>query len=141
MFCRRIYFIKYAFKNNIMDLKFFDADEIQGNAKCTVHKSGKLGFSMDAIEMMNLNEDKSISIAKGEDYEENGNLYFKVHDTVVKGAFSVSKAGEYYYLNTKNLFNRLELNYQKDKIIYDVVEVEIEDETFFKLIRRMKGRA
>src|SRR6056297_1585841 len=124
-----------------MELKFFNAEEIQGNAKCTIHKSGKLGFSMDAIELMNIDENKSISIAKGGDYEDSGNLYVKVNDVDLKGAFSVSKAGEYYYLNTKNLFNQLGLNYQKDKIIYDVVEVEIENETYYKLVRRIKGRA
>ncbi|MEX0661203.1 MAG: hypothetical protein WEA58_10190 [Balneolaceae bacterium] len=123
-----------------MELNFFDAEEIQGNAKCTVHKSGKLGFSMDAIDLMGIDEQRSISIAKGSDYEENGNLYMKVHNDNVKGAFSVSKAGKYYYLNTKNLFNQLNLNYQKDKIIYDVVETEIEGGKYFKLIRRIKGR-
>ena len=124
-----------------MELKFFNAEEIQGNAKCTIHKSGKLGFSMDAIELMNIDENKSISIAKGSDYEDSGNLYAKVNNGNIRSAFSVSKAGEYYYLNTKNLFNQLGLNYQKDKIIYDVVEVEIENETYYKLVRRIKGRA
>ncbi len=124
-----------------MSLKFFNAEEIQNNAKCTIHKSGKLGFSMDAIEMLAIDETKKIGIARGEDYEETGNLYMKVFNHPEKGAFSVSKAGDYYYLNTKNLFNQLGLNYQKNKIIYDVVEVEIDNETYYKLVRRIKGRA
>ncbi len=124
-----------------MKLEFFDADEIQGNAKCTIHKSGKLGFSMDAINLLGITEGKSIGIAKGEDYDESGSLYLKVFEGAQKGAFSISKAGEYYYLNTKNLFNKLELDYRKDKIIYDVAEIELEGEKFFKLIRRIKGRA
>ncbi len=124
-----------------MKLDFFNAEEIQNNAKCTIHKSGKLGFSMDAIEMLGIDETKEIGIAKGEDYEDTGNLYMKVFNEPQRGAFSVSKAGEYYYLNTKNLFNQLGLNYQKDKIIYDIVEAEIEGETYYKLVRRIKGRA
>jgi hypothetical protein len=123
-----------------MELKFFDADEIQNNAKCTIHKSGKLGFSMDAIKMLGIDETKSIQIAAGEDYDENGNLYIKVGPENTKGAFSISKAGKYYYLNTKNLFNQLGLNYQRDKIMFDVVEVDIDKETYYKLVKRMKRR-
>lgn len=123
-----------------MELEFFNAEEIQGNAKCTIHKSGKLGFSMDAIEMLGLGENKSVRIAKGEDYEDTGNLYIKVCTENERGAFTVSKAGDYYYLNAKNLFNKLGLNYQKEKIIYDIVEIEIENETYYKLVRRIKER-
>jgi hypothetical protein len=123
-----------------MNLKFFDADEIQNNAKCTIHKSGKLGFSMDAIKMLGIDETKAIRIATGTDYEETGNLYMMVCPEYTRGAFTISKAGKYYYLNTKNLFNRLGLNYQKEKIMYDVVEVNIDNETYYKLVKRMKKR-
>lgn len=125
---------------NVMELNFFNAEEIQGNAKCTIHKSGKLGFSMDAIDLIGINETKSIGIAQGSDYEETGNLYIKVFDSDKPGAFSVSKAGDYYYLNTKNLFNKLDIDYKREKVIYDVTEYEINDEQYFKLIRRVKGR-
>lgn len=123
-----------------MELNFFNAEEIQGNAKCTIHKSGKLGFSMDAINMIGIDENKSIGIAAGEDYDDTGNLYIKVFEGDKRGAFSVSKAGEYYYLNTKNLFNKLDIDYKREKVIYDVTEYEINGEQYYKLIRRVKGR-
>lgn len=123
-----------------MELDFFNADEIQGNAKCTIHKSGKLGFSMDAIEMLEITEKKVIKIAKGPDYDDTGNLYIDVCDKEEGGAFSISKAGNYFYLNTKNLFNKLGLNYRKEKIIFDIVDHVIKGKTYYKLVKRTKKR-
>jgi len=52
--------------------------------------------------------------------------------------FKLNKAGGYYYANTKALFDRMGVNYQDTNItiIYDITEVENQDEKIFKLIKR-----
>lgn len=119
------------------ELDFFNAEEITSNAKCTIHKSGKLGFSMDAIKLMEIDKSNSISIAKGPDFNETGNLYAVVNRNETDGAFKIIKAGAYYYLNTKSLFNQLEYPFQHERIMFDVVQINSEEgNKLFKLTRR-----
>jgi len=50
--------------------------------------------------------------------------------------FKINKAGVYYYLNTKNLFDELNLDYLRKKIIYDIQEIRNDDIDLYKLNKR-----
>jgi len=119
-----------------MKLKFIKAEETERNAKATVHTSGKLGFSKDAIDYLNITEVKSIQFAQNEDDLSDKNLYAKIYEGIQEGAFKISKAGDYYYVNSKNMFDALEIDYKKVKVIYDLVKIEYEGEKIIKMIRR-----
>jgi len=119
-----------------MKLKFIKAEETERNAKATVHTSGKLGFSKDAIDYLNITEGKSIQFAQNEDDLSDKNLYAKIYEGIQEGAFKISKAGDYYYVNSKNMFDALEIDYKKVKVIYDLVKIEYEGEKIIKMIRR-----
>lgn len=119
-----------------MKLIFFKAEEIEHNAKATVHTSGKLGFSSDAIDFLNLNEAKTIQFAKDEEDGNDLNLYAIINDSVQEGAFRISKAGRYFYVNTKNLFDVLGIDYKNTRIIYDLVKTEYEGKPIIKMLRR-----
>jgi hypothetical protein len=119
-----------------MKLKFIKAHEIDKNVKCAIHKTGKLGFSSAAIKKLEITPDKSIGIAINEEDDTDENLYMAIHSGVNDEHFKISKAGEYYYVNTKALFDKMGIDYRNRKIIYDIVDFEYEDFTMFKLIRR-----
>ncbi len=119
-----------------MKLKFFNAEEIKCNAKCTVHISGKLGFSSDAIELLKIAEGKSIQIAHNEEDESDTNLYAIINDVAKPGAFKINKAGEYFYVNTKNLFDTLGIDYKHTKVVYDLSKSEYEGNPIIKMVRR-----
>jgi hypothetical protein len=125
-----------------LDIEFFDANEYDKNIKCSIHKSGKIGFSGNAIEKLHIGENKSVSIGSNKEDEGYDVLYMKINKDEVDGAFSINKAGEYYYINTKNLFDKLGIDYRKEKIIFDIVKLENEnsDENIYKLIKRVIGR-
>jgi len=134
------------FKQNerlfMIKLKQIAAEEDRGIVKATIQKSGRLGFSLGAINELKLDEEKSISIFINEDDSTDKNLYIKVNEEKEENAFRVKKAGIYYYLNTKVFFDKLNINYQ-DKlitIIFDIIEFDNEGEKYFKLIRRDKKR-
>lgn len=122
-----------------MEIEFFNADELDRNLKCSIHKTGKLGFSGSAIEKLEISANKTISIGKGKD-EELDVLYIKINEGEEKGAFNVSKAGDYYYLNTKVLFDKLGIDYRRKRIIYDIVEIDNGDGKLYKLIKREISR-
>jgi hypothetical protein len=119
-----------------MKLKFFNANDIEHHAKATVHTSGKLGFSKDAIDFLQLTENKSIQLASNEADETDLNLYAVIHDSIQEGAFKISKAGDYFYVNTKNLFDTIGIDYKKTKVIYDLVKSEYEGQPIIKMLRR-----
>ena len=119
-----------------MKLLFIKAEETERNAKATVHTSGKLGFSKDAIEYLGINEGNTIQFAQNTEDVNDKNLYAKVYSSIQEGAFRINKAGEYFYVNTKNMLDTLGVDYKNTKIIYDLVKGEYEGEQIVKMLRR-----
>jgi hypothetical protein len=123
-----------------MKLKFFNPDSLEKNLKATVHKTGKLGFTIDAANKLALAKEKSVGIAINEEDENDKNLYIIVYPNVNPGAFKISRAGGYYSINTKSLFDSLKIDYTKETIIYDISEEVIEGQNLFKFQRRDRNK-
>ncbi len=124
-----------------MKLKFLDAKEFEANLKCTVQSNGKLNFSAAAINILALNNQKSVKFAMNEDAKGGEELYILIQETITNDAFKVNKAGNYYYLNAKALFDSLGMEYKAHSIIFDIVKTEetIDGLQLYKLNRR-KGK-
>lgn len=119
-----------------MKLKFFNPNSLEKNLKATVHKTGKLGFTVDAAKKMQLSVEKSAGIGVNEDDQTDKNLYVVIYPNKQEGAFNISKAGQYYYINTKALFDSLKIDYVKGYVVYDISEELIDDQQIFKFKRR-----
>lgn len=126
-------------KESKMKLNFHNASELDKNVKATVHKTGKTGFSFAAIKALKFDENRYMRIATNEDTEDK-NLYVEIHNTEDKESFKIAKSGDYYYADTKALFDKLGLNYLENTIIYDITPFKYENKDYFKFIRREKGR-
>jgi len=126
----------YYFWEMKLKLKFIKSQDIDKNVKCSVHKTGKLGFSSSAIDKLQLTTDKTIAIAVNEDDKEDENLYVMINENSENDGFKISKAGDYYYVNTKALFDNIGVDYRNKKIIYDIVDFEYEGDKYYKLIKR-----
>ena len=121
-----------------MKIKFFNPNDLNRNIKATVHKTGKIGFTIDAAKKLSLSVECSLSIGINEDDTEDSSLYVMLHNTIVTGAFKVSKAGGYYYTNTKVLFDNLKIDYVNAAIIYDITEENFEGQKVYKFKKRNK---
>jgi len=121
-----------------MDLKFINAESFDTNLKCSIHKNGKLGFSSSAINKLQIDNSKSVKFAQNEDEKENGNLYVVIQDNITDDAFKINKAGDYYYMNTKAMFDELGYDYRNTTIIFDIVKTETKHNELpvYKLIKR-----
>ena len=119
-----------------MKLKFFVANDIASKAKATIHQTGKLGFSNEAISYLQIKEDMYIKFAQNEEDENDLNLYALLTTQNAEECFKISKAGNYYYVNTKGLFDRIGVNYKETKILYDITKIEVDGMSMIKLIRR-----
>lgn len=120
---------------------FFEPEEKYGSIKATVHSSGRLGFSTGAINYMHLSEDKMFKIAKRK--EDSGGLsgdviYLIPEEMGDDLSFRVLKAGSYFYLKTKRLFNQLNIDYRNESVIYEIEEVKENDKKYYRLTRKKK---
>lgn len=123
-----------------MKIKFFNPNSLDRNLKATIHKSGKLGFTVDAANKMDLKPNMSAAVGKNEEDEAESTLYIKLFEQQEKDAFNVAKAGAYFYINLKALFDALKFNYKMYSYIYDITEETIEGEKYFKLTLRENVR-
>ncbi len=124
-----------------MKLKFLDPRTVERNVKATIHRSGKLGFTIEAAKKMNLETRKGFALAINEDDPNDKNFYAVVYEDAPVHALKVLKAGDYYYLNTKDLFDNLNLDYTNNYISFDIVEEKDEENNiYYKLKRTEKKR-
>lgn len=121
-----------------MKLEFHKAEKTSGVIKATIHRSGRLGFSKEAEKYLELDKAICISIASDSDDETVVDIYLKIHRENIDGGFQLKKAGDYYFLDTKNLFNKLGVDFRDSKkvIIFDIIHVMYDDEMIYKLRRR-----
>lgn len=124
-----------------MKLKFIDSAALDKNLKATVHNTGKIGFTKDAAGKLGLGEAKSARIAVNDEDPGDTSLYVIIEDRVVDGAFKVNKAGQYFYISTKALFDGLGMDYVKNNYVYDIVKTNIDELEVWKFKRRpIKGK-
>jgi|WetSurMetagenome_2_1015567.scaffolds.fasta_scaffold341310_1 hypothetical protein len=106
------------------------------SGKATIHLSGKMGFSQSAIMKLHLNESKYVSFALNDEDKKDQNLYMMIVNEKEDDTLKINKAGNYYYINARNIFEELNIDFKRKNVIFDIKEIEYEGENIYKLIRR-----
>ena len=104
--------------------KAVDARRFSLHAKATVQRTGKLGFSMEAAELLGLKDESSEieSVCRRIVLQEVGNndwLAVLINGNDERG-FRVQKGGDYYYLNMRQYFKASGIDYVNNRVIYDI---------------------
>ena len=123
----------------MLNLKFIEPKESDGIAKLTVHKSGKLGLSKNATSLLDVENKKYCQFARDENKENNSILYMLMNKENDGRSFSISKAGDYYYIKAKSLLNDLDIDYSDvtKTIIFDIYPIEYDGDRIYKLTKRI----
>lgn len=117
-------------------IEFEDPNKSNSIIKASIHKTGKLGFSSGAQEFLNLSE--SICFKVGF-HPEDVNVMYLVPSNDDGYSFKVAKAGDYYYINLKHVFDKRGVQYQNKSIIYDIKKEKTNDEKeYYVLTKRNK---
>lgn len=123
---------------SILDfIEFEDPNKVGGSIKATIHKTGKLGFSAGAEVFMNIKDDSFFRIGFNNSSETEEKIYMVPSDTE-DSSFKVSKAGMYYYINLKNVFDKRGIDYKSKSYIYDIKKENSEGTEYFILTKRKK---
>ena len=123
-----------------MALSFYEAKELSGKVKCSIHKTGRLGFSEEAADLLKLDERKFAKIGTDPEEDNKENLFLLFATESDNETFKIYKAGKYYFLKTQYLFNDLGVDFRNNKIKYGIQEFEHDGIKLFKLFRREKER-
>ncbi|MDO4511687.1 MAG: hypothetical protein Q4B68_07725 [Bacteroidales bacterium] len=100
----------------IIDISMFSL-----KLKATIQKSGRLGFTRDTANAIGCNKEISVKFAR--DSEDGDALYMIVSEKGATNSLSVSKAGEYYYVQAKLLFDSLGIDYKTQTVMFDLVRM------------------
>ena len=119
-----------------MKIKFLKPKLPVGKVKCTVHLSGKLGFSKAAIKELGIDDNSYIKIGINEEESYDTNLYMAILGEENADTFKIKKAGDYHYVNTQHLLDELEVDYKNKKVIYDIESFDYEGTKMYKLTKR-----
>ena len=123
-----------------MKVKFYNPAELDRNIKASIHNTGKLGFTFEAANKLKLSEFKSMLIGRNEEDPTDENLYVVINDARQEGAFNVNKAGKYYYINTKALFDTFQWDYTKYSIIFNITPSQYEGSEVYIFKKKQKLR-
>ncbi len=127
-----------------MAIKIISTKNFAKPLKVTLQSSGKLGFTHETAEVLNLESGKLIQF--GRDDEKNEMYLILTHGTP-EDAFAVAKAGEYFYLPTTLMFDALEYDYKWKTYFFDLVrradlDAELNGEVYYMKERfKMKKTA
>ncbi|MBD8018123.1 hypothetical protein [Kaistella pullorum] len=115
-----------------MIIRFIKPDATGGSAKLTVHKTGKLGLSKGAMEMLNTERNRFVRFGFGEDEQ----LLMEVSPDAKENTFPIGKAGQYDYINARAMLEELGVDYMaKQTVIYDIKKTT--EEGLFRLHQRV----
>lgn len=119
-----------------MKLEFWKPTTRVGNAKATIHKNGNLGLSTEAVKLMGINKNTYLTLGRNKESSRDNNIYIMIVDKENEYGLKVNKAGDYYYLNTKNYFADSGIDFIKKKIIYDISILNDDEMIIYKLSMR-----
>lgn len=125
-----------------MIAKRFDAQVYTVRLKATIQSTGRLGFTFDTMEMLKLTPECSITLAP--DDSNKRIMYMGVLRERRDDAFPVLSAGKYVYLNTRQLFETLGIDFTTLVNFFDLSRFEEGDEIMegecYKMVRRDRPR-
>ena len=115
-----------------------DAQKYRLNAKSTIQRNGRLGFTREAAELIGIHEGLSALFA----VIPNGDLALVVCDESESRGFKFQKAGEYFYIRMKNFFDSQSIDYVGKRVTYDISETseKYQGKTVYKFTRGIYER-
>ena len=119
-------------------LKILSVKKFGTNLKATIQSTGKLGFSGATAVVLELASHTHVRFALED--ETSGILYLAVMPGVDEDGFKLMQSGGYYSINTRPLFDALQVDYKNRTVIYDLQRDAAKDEEMGGKTYRMEPR-
>ncbi len=97
--------------------------------KASIHKSGRLGFSANAIVKLGLSVGRGVNV-----YESDKTIYLQIVDLPDADAFQLKLGGEYYFATTEGLFELLGLPFRTEELRYMLRRTNIDGLALYEML-------
>lgn len=119
-----------------MTYTIIKASRFRTKFKATIHKSGKLGFTDVTAKELGFDSNPVSYVKFAIDDDDPSVLYLINVADADEDAFKVNKAGGYFYVNTKLMFDSLGVDYSKNTVMYDMVKVADDEKGVYRMTKR-----
>ena len=107
-----------------MKLKIIAPAKPEPIYKASVHKTGRIGFTVDSAKNFNIDISKSLILAINSDDNKNDCIYgilSKIDDT---NGYKIQKAGKYHSVNATEFFDAIFYMYEDGSISFLLSEIK-----------------
>ena len=101
-----------------MAITILSAKQFATKLKVTIQASGRLGFTEETANALDLPSGKFAKFAKD---DEKGSLYLIIMNEDSEDAFPIKSSSGYYYVPAKLMFDALAYDYENNNIMFDLV--------------------
>ena len=101
-----------------MAIRIINAKQFTTKLKATIQFSGRLGFTEDTANALDLSVGKFARFAQD---DEKNTLYLIIIDEASEDAFQIRLSSGYYYVPTKMMFDMLGFDYEHNTIMFDLI--------------------
>ena len=101
-----------------MAIRIINAKQFTTKLKATIQFSGRLGFTEDTANALDLSVGKFARFAQD---DEKNTLYLIIMDKASEDAFQIRLSSGYYYVPTKMMFDMLGFDYEHNTIMFDLI--------------------
>ena len=101
-----------------MAIRIINAKQFTTKLKATIQFSGRLGFTDETANALDLASGKFARFAQD---DEKSTLYLIIIDEASEDAFQIKSSSGYYYVPTKMMFDMLGFDYEHNTIMFDLI--------------------
>ena len=101
-----------------MAIRIINAKQFTTKLKATIQFSGRLGFTEETANALDLSVGKFARFAQD---DEKNTLYLIIIDKASEDAFQIRSSSGYYYVPTKMMFDMLGFDYEHNTIMFDLI--------------------
>jgi hypothetical protein len=124
-----------------MKLKFIIPAKQSPVYRASVHKTGRIGFTIQTANRFEIGIDKSMGLAVNEEDPNDTSIYGILYDKGGVETYKIMKAGDYHSVNAKSFFETVGIDYSNGDISYNVSEIDIEGNRILKFSLRYVERS
>lgn len=110
-----------------MKLKYIVPIKQEPIYKASVHKTARIGFTIETANNFKISVDKSMILAVNSEDETDGSIYGILTEAKDPNGYKIQKAGKYHSVNAKGFFDTLAIIYKDGDISFIVTESEIDE--------------
>ncbi|MGG9970663.1 hypothetical protein ACQ33O_02620 [Ferruginibacter sp. SUN002] len=94
--------------------------------KASVHRTGKIGFTIETANEFKISVEKSMVLAINPDERKGAAIYGILSPSNDPNGYKIQKAGKYHSVNAKGFFESLKFIYEEGNITFTVTEIDVE---------------